>query len=42
MKVDAGLMTSDLASVPARVRALEEAGYDGAITAEIASDPFLP
>ena len=42
MKVDGGLMVTDLASVPARARALEAAGYDGAISAEIASDPFLP
>jgi len=42
MKVDGGLITQDLSAVPARARALEEAGYDGAVTAEIASDPFLP
>jgi probable F420-dependent oxidoreductase len=42
MKVDAGLMLEDLASVPVRVRALEAAGYDGAVSAEINSDPFLP
>jgi probable F420-dependent oxidoreductase len=42
MKVDGGLITQDLAAVPARARALEAAGYDGAVTAEIASDPFLP
>ncbi len=42
MKIDAGLMVNDLSSIPARARALEEAGYDGAVTAEMASDPFLP
>jgi probable F420-dependent oxidoreductase len=42
MKVDSGLISSDLASVPERARALEEAGYDGAVSAEIANDPFLP
>ncbi|MEM7412668.1 MAG: TIGR03617 family F420-dependent LLM class oxidoreductase [Myxococcota bacterium] len=42
MKIDGGLMTNDLAQVPARAKALEAAGYDGAVTAEIASDPFLP
>ncbi len=42
MKVDGGLITRDLADVPARARALEAAGYDGAVSAEIASDPFLP
>ncbi len=42
MKVDAGILGQGLASVPARVRALEAEGYDGAVSAEIASDPFLP
>lgn len=41
MKVDAGL-TGRLAEVPERIRALEAAGYDGAITAETAHDPFFP
>ena len=42
MKVDAGLMLQELAAVPARVRELEAAGYDGVASAEIANDPFLP
>jgi probable F420-dependent oxidoreductase len=42
VKVDAGLMLQQLAAVPARVRELERAGYDGVATAEIANDPFLP
>jgi len=42
MKVDGGLMVTDLHSVPARARDLEAKGYDGAVSAEIASDPFLP
>jgi len=42
MKVDGGLITSDLSAIPERARALEAAGYDGGVTAEIASDPFLP
>jgi probable F420-dependent oxidoreductase len=42
MKVDGGLIATNLADVPARARALEAAGYDGGVTAEIASDPFLP
>jgi len=42
MKVDGGLIATDLAAVPARARALEAAGYDGGVTAEISSDPFLP
>ena len=41
MKVDGGLF-GGLAEIPARVRALEEAGYDGAMTAETSHDPFLP
>jgi probable F420-dependent oxidoreductase len=42
MKVDGGLIVQHLADVAARARALEAAGYDGAVSAEIASDPFLP
>jgi probable F420-dependent oxidoreductase len=42
MKIDSGLMVTNLADIPARARELEEAGYDGAVTAEIANDPFLP
>ena len=42
MKVDGALITNQLADVPARARALEAAGYDGGVSAEISSDPFLP
>ena len=42
MKVDGALITTQLADVPARARALEAAGFDGGVTAEISSDPFLP
>jgi probable F420-dependent oxidoreductase len=43
MKIDSGLMgTSNLAEIPDQVRSLEAQGYDGMVTAEIASDPFLP
>jgi probable F420-dependent oxidoreductase len=42
MKIDSGLIASDLASVPARAREIEAQGFDGCITAEIASDPFFP
>ena len=43
MKIDSGLMgIADLANVPAAARKLEEQGYDGMVTAEIANDPFLP
>ena len=43
MKIDSGLMgLSDLTSVPGAVRDLEARGFDGLVTAEISSDPFLP
>jgi probable F420-dependent oxidoreductase len=42
MKIDSGLIAADLAEVPARARALEAQGFDGCVTAEIASDPFFP
>ncbi len=42
MKVDGTLPFEDLARVPERVRQLEELGYDGAVSAEVANDPFLP
>ncbi len=35
-------MDAELASIPARARALEEAGYDGAYTFEGPHDPFFP
>ena len=41
MKLDGGLIT-DLAAVPARVRDLEDLGYDGAVSVETNHDPFLP
>jgi probable F420-dependent oxidoreductase len=41
MKVDAGLMGS-LDEVPERIRELEAQGYDGVVTAEMSTDPFLP
>jgi probable F420-dependent oxidoreductase len=42
MKVDAPLLTSDVASVPAEVRQLERLGLDGTFTFEGPHDPFLP
>ena len=42
MKVDSGLPLADLGAVPERARRIEASGYDGAISAEISSDPFLP
>ncbi len=41
MKVDGGLM-GGLERVPDTIRALEETGYDGAISAETSNDPFFP
>ena len=42
MRVDAGLNAANLASVPERIRFLEDAGYDAAMSAETANDPFFP
>ncbi|HPG29031.1 MAG TPA: TIGR03617 family F420-dependent LLM class oxidoreductase, partial [Myxococcota bacterium] len=43
MKIDSGIgYTSDLSKVPEEARRLEAEGYDGMVTAEISSDPFLP
>ncbi len=41
MKIDGGLF-GDLAGTTERIATLERDGFDGAISAEIASDPFLP
>ncbi len=41
MKIDAGLMGA-LDQVPQAAKALEAQGFDGAVTAEMSSDPFLP
>ena len=41
MKIDAGLM-GGLSQVPEKAREIEAQGYDGAVTAEMSSDPFLP
>ena len=41
MKIDAGL-TQSLGDVPEQVRQLEAQGFDGLVTAELASDPFFP
>jgi probable F420-dependent oxidoreductase len=42
MKIDAGLMGAGLEQVPQQAKALEAQGYDGAVSAEMSSDPFLP
>ena len=41
MRVD-GVLVGELAAVPARVRELEELGYDGVVSFETDHDPFLP
>ncbi len=41
MKIDTGL-PMDLTKVADRARTLDEEGWDGALTAETAHDPFLP
>ncbi|MCP3982861.1 MAG: LLM class F420-dependent oxidoreductase [bacterium] len=42
MKIDAGLLMTDLMKVPEEARALEEQGFDGLVTAETSNDPFFP
>ena len=42
MKVDTGIMAPSLDDIGPRARELEELGYDGLLTAETGSDPFLP
>ncbi|HXT91122.1 MAG TPA: TIGR03617 family F420-dependent LLM class oxidoreductase [Trebonia sp.] len=42
MKLDAILPVDDLAAVAGAARELEAAGFDGAWTAEVGHDPFLP
>ena len=42
MKIDAGIPTNDLREAGKATKALEDAGYDGAFTAETSHDPFLP
>jgi probable F420-dependent oxidoreductase len=42
MKIDAPLLTTDLAAVATEARALEALGYDGAFTFEGPHDPFFP
>jgi probable F420-dependent oxidoreductase len=41
MKINASLI-ADLGSVPSRIKEIEALGYDGAFSAEINADPFLP
>jgi len=42
VKVDGGLLGTDLAALAQTARDLEEVGYDGVQTAETNHDPFLP
>src|SRR3972149_10677922 len=44
-KVDPGLRSAaklDLGSVPGGAREIEELGFDGMVTGEIKTDPFIP
>ncbi len=41
MKIDAGLLASDMGQVAARVRELEDAGFDGCFTFEGPHEPFM-
>jgi len=42
MKIDTGIMGTDLNDVAERAREAEAQGYDGGLTAETAHDPFFP
>ncbi len=42
MKIDAGLLVTDMKQVAARVHELEEAGFDGCFTFEGPHEPFMP
>ncbi len=42
MRLLASLPNDDLRAVPERIRAIEDAGYDGVISLENRHDPFLP
>ena len=42
LKIDAGIPTNDPRESGKATKVLEDAGYDGAFTAETSHDPFLP
>lgn len=42
MKIDAGLLVTDMKQVAGRVRELEEVGFDGCFTFEGPHEPFMP
>ena len=42
MKIDAGMVVTNMKQIPARVRELEEAGFDGCFTFEGPHEPFMP
>ena len=42
MKIDAGIPSNDPRESGKATKVLEDAGYDGAFTAETSHDPFLP
>ncbi len=41
MKIDAGLLATDMGQVAARARELEDAGFDGCFTFEGPHEPFM-
>jgi probable F420-dependent oxidoreductase len=42
MKIDAGLLITDMKQIPSRARELEESGFDGCFTFEGPHEPFMP
>jgi probable F420-dependent oxidoreductase len=42
MKVDSGVLSTDLGEIGRRARELEDLGYDGLLSAETSHDPFFP
>jgi probable F420-dependent oxidoreductase len=42
MKIDGGMLVTNMKQIPARVRELEEAGFDGCFTFEGPHEPFMP
>ena len=42
MKIDTGIMARSFTEIGERAKELEDEGYDGLMTAETSSDPFLP
>jgi probable F420-dependent oxidoreductase len=42
MKIDGGMLVTDMKQIPARVRELEESGFDGCFSFEGPHEPFMP